>query len=346
MAKFCKQCGKELNENVKFCPGCGSMVETQQIQSQENSVPMNRTSLKHPAAKKNRNPLIIFFSIAGIIVLALAAYFILGAVKDAGSGASKTASTAGGKAASARASAVKSNEAMINQYIKKLNAYKIQVNGEALSVGKWTISDQNGTLLLEANSIPSKDLSGIFDLYDSGDITPLKTWAKDVYSTAEEISRKLGEKWSINVGNDCAQVYPAALPSSDLSAYSDSCGYSIPVLSGENKKNLALIVNVSVFGSNKNSLSVQAASGDFIFPNSEIRRLTESDITPLTLEQLRLARNEVYARHGYIFKSEDLKSYFSQKSWYSPNASYDGKTLSEVEKYNVDLIQSRERSLQ
>jgi hypothetical protein len=87
-------------------------------------------------------------------------------------------------------------------------------------------------------------------------------------------------------------------------------------------------------------------SSEYILPGSDYIRLTEIDIANLTLQQLRLARNEIYARHGYIFKSEDLQSYFSQKTWYSPDPSFDGSTLSEVEKYNVQLILSRERSLQ
>lgn len=87
-------------------------------------------------------------------------------------------------------------------------------------------------------------------------------------------------------------------------------------------------------------------SNGYILPGSDYRTLTESEIDNLTLQQLRLARNEIYARHGYIFKSKDLQSYFSQKTWYSPDSSFDESTLSAVEKYNVALIQNRERALQ
>ena len=30
------------------------------------------------------------------------------------------------------------------------------------------------------------------------------------------------------------------------------------------------------------------------------------------------ARNEIFARHGRKFKSEDLQAYFNSKSWYTP----------------------------
>lgn len=114
--------------------------------------------------------------------------------------------------------------------------------------------------------------------------------------------------------------------------YQKDDSYDGVTLSGIEKSNVELIKGQEKTG--------------FILPGSDQRRLTESEIANLTLEQLRVARNEIYARHGYIFKSEELNSYFKQKSWYHEDAAYDGITLSEIEKYNVELIQNNERSLQ
>lgn len=73
------------------------------------------------------------------------------------------------------------------------------------------------------------------------------------------------------------------------------------------------------------------------------RRLTEEDIAGMTREELRIARNEVYARHGYIFKSEDLREYFGSKSWYQPmNSEVTSLSLNEFEQYNVDFIKRYE----
>jgi hypothetical protein len=79
-------------------------------------------------------------------------------------------------------------------------------------------------------------------------------------------------------------------------------------------------------------------------PESNKRVLSEDDIDTLPKWKLRIARNEIYGRHGYVFKSKDLQIYFSSKSWYHPNPSFDG-SLNEVEKENVDLIKAREDSL-
>ncbi len=63
--------------------------------------------------------------------------------------------------------------------------------------------------------------------------------------------------------------------------------------------------------------------------------------------QLRLARNEIYARHGRIFDSVDLRDYFESQSWYNGTiepADFSESVLNEYEKANIKLIQSLEDS--
>ncbi|HDR6315933.1 TPA: YARHG domain-containing protein [Bacillus thuringiensis] len=79
----------------------------------------------------------------------------------------------------------------------------------------------------------------------------------------------------------------------------------------------------------------------FILPDSDIRKLTSADLTYLSKEQLKIARNEIYARHGHIFQTKDMQAYFSKQSWYRENPYFTGK-LTDIESYNVELIQSRE----
>ncbi|MBZ4223382.1 YARHG domain-containing protein [Bacillus wiedmannii] len=79
----------------------------------------------------------------------------------------------------------------------------------------------------------------------------------------------------------------------------------------------------------------------FIFPDSDIRKLTSEELTYLSKEQLKIARNEIYARHGHIFQTKDMQAYFSKQSWYRENTYFTGK-LTDIETYNVELIKSRE----
>ncbi|MBC6975813.1 YARHG domain-containing protein [Bacillus sp. Xin] len=79
----------------------------------------------------------------------------------------------------------------------------------------------------------------------------------------------------------------------------------------------------------------------FFFPDSHIRKLTSAELNFLTKEQLRIARNEIYARHGHIFQTKDMQAYFLSQSWYRENPYYTGE-LNDVEMYNVELIKSKE----
>lgn len=58
-------------------------------------------------------------------------------------------------------------------------------------------------------------------------------------------------------------------------------------------------------------------SSEYIFQDSDSRRLKKSDLKGMSKKDLKLARNELYARHGYIFKDKNLAKYFETKSWYT-----------------------------
>lgn len=85
----------------------------------------------------------------------------------------------------------------------------------------------------------------------------------------------------------------------------------------------------------------QDAYDYYILADSEVSELTETQLYGLSKSDLRLARNEIYARHGYVFKSADLQAYFDSQMWYVADESYDGE-LTDVERHNVTLIRSLE----
>lgn len=78
---------------------------------------------------------------------------------------------------------------------------------------------------------------------------------------------------------------------------------------------------------------------DYIFPDSDTAYLEEDEVKELSKKELRLARNELYARHGYIFGDEELKEYFSGKDWYSP--AIDGDDFKDSEYFNKYEIANR-----
>lgn len=58
---------------------------------------------------------------------------------------------------------------------------------------------------------------------------------------------------------------------------------------------------------------------------------------------IHLAKNEIYAWHGYIFKNEDLYNYFMGCVWYNPTCKaedFDDSVLNEYEKANLEILAS------
>tara|TARA_R110000796_G_scaffold71409_1_gene161931 strand:- start:2800 stop:3744 length:945 start_codon:yes stop_codon:yes gene_type:complete len=76
--------------------------------------------------------------------------------------------------------------------------------------------------------------------------------------------------------------------------------------------------------------------GDYTFASTI--PLIDNILFLYNLEELRLIRNEIFARYGYKFKSEDLQTFFKLKDWYIPNADDVTNKLTELEKLNVQLI--------
>ena len=87
---------------------------------------------------------------------------------------------------------------------------------------------------------------------------------------------------------------------------------------------------------------------EYIFRYSNTRYLTQDEINALPLQMLCYARNEIYARRGYIFRSQELRDYFGSKSWYYgtiPAAQFSASVFNEWESANIELLQKAEYSL-
>lgn len=65
-------------------------------------------------------------------------------------------------------------------------------------------------------------------------------------------------------------------------------------------------------------------------------------IQQLDVKKLKLMRNEIYARHGYIFKDSELQKYFSQKIWYRPDSDFESENLNNYEVLFVNYLKKLE----
>jgi cbb3-type cytochrome oxidase subunit 3 len=79
------------------------------------------------------------------------------------------------------------------------------------------------------------------------------------------------------------------------------------------------------------------------FPESSTRYLSSDEIRTLSKYDLKIMRNEIFARHGYIFQTDDMKDYFRSQEWYSPRYADVNSFLTSIEKKNIDLIKYFEK---
>ncbi len=90
---------------------------------------------------------------------------------------------------------------------------------------------------------------------------------------------------------------------------------------------------------------------DVIIQGISSRYIGEEELYNYDLGQLRLIRNEIFALHGRIFEAQDLRDYFSQKSWYVPTyppEEFDANMfyyLNDYEEANLNVILNYEAAL-
>ena len=87
-------------------------------------------------------------------------------------------------------------------------------------------------------------------------------------------------------------------------------------------------------------------SNDYILSGSDRKFLTKDDLKNLNADTCRLARNELYARHGRMFDDAVLQNYFNSKTWYRGTIKPEDFTesmLNSYEIYNRDLIVEYEK---
>ena len=108
-------------------------------------------------------------------------------------------------------------------------------------------------------------------------------------------------------------------------------------------------------GENEGNTAVQtSATGEYLYAESASRLLSTADVSnfqaqypnsmfPGERSVTQMIINEMYARHGYIFKDQALTDYFAQKSWYIPRTADMEEiypVMNAVEQANVTLLRT------
>ena len=76
--------------------------------------------------------------------------------------------------------------------------------------------------------------------------------------------------------------------------------------------------------------------------NLDKERLSEHRLTLICDDELSWLRNEIYARHGYVFSNKEIQNHFSSCEWYTPATNNASIKLSQIEQANVGFLKKEE----
>lgn len=94
-----------------------------------------------------------------------------------------------------------------------------------------------------------------------------------------------------------------------------------------------------------NSDNVRYDAHEYVLAMSDVKEIPEYYLENMSADQLWIARNEMFARHGRKFDNAYLSNYFESCSWYNGTVApqdFDESILSQVEKKNLEIIKSYE----
>lgn len=308
--QFCNKCGAKLTENSKFCDKCGTRIVDDENLEDENYIKEQNSK------KKNTLPIIIVSVVLVIVFVGIAVFFMF----------------------------LKDPLLYSYHYNKALN--ETSTNIKLTHYNKALRYEQNKELLknifitLKEDSEFENEINSLSNLNGNNKsklIIDICTEKADFFVKSENYASalkflKIAEKYNYDI-----KTYPK---------YEKIDNYLKEEEEKKNKKEKEkeqpkqndVIINYRL------PANIYSYSDDYIIYDSSYVYLTKQDLMGYSKEALALIRNEIYARHGYVFQTEPFKSYFNSKYWYTPNYYFSEYDLNKCERHNVDLILKMEKS--
>jgi hypothetical protein len=80
------------------------------------------------------------------------------------------------------------------------------------------------------------------------------------------------------------------------------------------------------------------------YTQASLRKLYVDELKKLSKFELKIMRNEIYARYGFIFQANgEMHSYFNEQEWYVAQHKNVDAFLTDLEKENIKIIQQIEK---
>lgn len=339
--RYCIHCGKELEEKAIFCPFCGKKVEDISEDISENisenmSEDMFEDDFEDPYAGKGSSSLLKWLVgvIVVLVVIIIAAIVLFLVVPKRDNGAASVEEPASESTGTAKEEEIiqDGNEPNDSEDQAAVLTDGSPVTGYLESkddIDYFVIkAKETGSAVLEFRHTADSEKDGVgwrLSYEDNGRTSTELCWLSEE-QTEIEISLASGDNY-VYISADSAM-------SADTLERVRNTPYYISVTMTEEEEE-----------EEEEEEQEPVVNSGYIIPDSSSRYLSASDLKGLSSSELRLARNEIYARHGRKFDDSGLQNYFNGQSWYkgtiSPG-SFSESILNAYEKANVELIRQYE----
>lgn len=302
----CKKCGKELESDWKICPVCGEPAE-------ETSGSKELIKKKKPVYKK------IWFWVLVVFVCFIGLAVYGSTLPDEGE-------------------EQKSTENKVTDFSEyDFKELLSQPESEAKSIGLEKKGKENIYTGLdeEIQVVYKEGVVQTIQIKGEGAKTPT-FYGVRIGMEKTEIDGKLKESYSEKIEAESEQKFINLQTKESV-----ICGIA------EGKVNTITFQKLSDEEiAEYQKVKEEQLRAQYIFPDSDSKYLSEDEVRSVEADKLAFGRNEIFARHGYIFKGEEFQKYFESTSWYEgtvPNDQFDSeKVFNDFEKKNVELIQKVE----
>lgn len=323
---YCRKCGKELQDDWNICPNCGAMVQGEEKTAGE----VSEEAYEEPSKKIWRKWQFWLGIIALLIIIAAIVVIVLAGEKE-----KKSPTVLSQEKITEQEDAKPKEIAGFSQldFSEVLNKSEDDMDGIGLIAGQ----DVDSYTGLEGNLKVRFQDGQVQEILIAGDETLApKFHGAALGGTKEDVQTQL------------EKIYPDIQETADgLKFVNVDTKESVECMLENDKVSKMHYVRLS----DEEIEAIRVAEeekirAEYIFPDSDKKYLSEDEIRTKTVDEMLIGRNEIFARHGYIFTDENLKNHFESTSWYKgtiPAEQFNSdQVFNDFEKKNVELIKQVE----
>lgn len=206
--------------------------------------------------------------------------------------------------------------------------------------GKKSDSEQSGALtagMASEQQMEQDQKHDVIEILDNGQSTSAVQTEKQTQKQSEKQTEKQTQKQTERQTEKQTASAPQIVTPSETQKQSEK----------QTEAQTELIQIIEIQQSPNQQIEVQgtlpsvSSGGNGYLAQSSQRVLTDADVSGMTYNEMQMAINEIYARHGRIFASTEIQSYFESQSWYHGTTDaehFSDSVFSSTEAQNIQFL--------